>query len=621
MENLTTATIRIDGMTCVHCQNRIEKKLNSIAGVSAAAVNYNTGAATVTWNPQAVTLGEITAAIESLDYTVRSGPGPAGAVPVTEIIGTLVIILALYVLLRGLGVNAGAFPLAGAGMGYGMLFVIGLITSVHCVAMCGGINLSQCIPAAADAPPGGNRAHWLFPAVLYNAGRVVSYTVIGVIVGALGSVITVSGRFQGIVQLIAGVFMVIMGINMLGIFPRLRRFTPRLPKLFSKKIDKQQSVNKSPLIIGLLNGLMPCGPLQAMQLFALSTGSPIAGGVSMFLFSMGTVPLMFGIGAVSSLLSRASFGRAFTHSVMKIGAIIVTVMGMTMFTYGWGLSGINFGFTNPFAVQTAGPAPADRDGGFTPTIQNGVQIVNSTLSGGRYPAITVQQNIPVKWTITAPPGSINGCNNRMIIREYTIEHRFTPGENVIEFTPAKTGKFSYSCWMGMIRSSITVVAEGSSAASAADTELNPTPAGVAIPTDKVVLAAIQAGTEGARYQKVTVNLRDDGIDPAIIVVQRNIPAAWAINNHSLDSGNSRLIFPAYYTQLDIEQGDNVIQLMPTDDFDFSTGDNVFYGYVKVVDDLGAADIEAIQAEVSEFETLIYPDAYFEAAAQGGCCGG
>jgi hypothetical protein len=72
----------------------------------------------------------------------------------------------------------------------------------------------------------------------------------------------------------------------------------------------------------------------------------------------------------------------------------------------------------------------------------------------------------------------------------------------------------------------------------------------------------------------------------------------------------------------MEQGDNVIQLLPTDDFDFSTGDNVFYGYVKVVDNLENVDIEAIKTEVSEFETLIYPDAYFEAAAQGaGCCGG
>jgi plastocyanin domain-containing protein len=306
---------------------------------------------------------------------------------------------------------------------------------------------------------------------------------------------------------------------------------------------------------------------------------------------------------------------------MKIGAILVTVMGMTMFTYGFGLSGFSFNFIdkaiaaiNPFASTTA----ANGEGAFAPIIENGVQIVNSTLSGGRYPAITVQQGIPVKWTITAPPGSINGCNNRMIIREYKIEHRFQPGENVIEFIPEKSGKFSYSCWMGMIRSSIAVVEEGQSIADIGEPNLNPSPAGVDIPTDKVVLAEIKA--EG--YQTVTINLRDEGIDPAIIIIERNVPTEWIINNNSLDPGNSSLIFPAYYTQLDMEQGDNVIQLMPTDDFDFSTGDNVFYGYVKVVDDLNNVDIEAIKADVGGFETQIYPDAYFEAAAagQGGCCG-
>jgi plastocyanin domain-containing protein len=205
----------------------------------------------------------------------------------------------------------------------------------------------------------------------------------------------------------------------------------------------------------------------------------------------------------------------------------------------------------------------------------------------------------------------------MIIREYKVEYRFKPGENIIEFTPDKAGRFSYSCWMGMIRSSITVVEEGQSVADISEPNLTPFPAGVTIPTENAVLAEIQE--EG--YQTVKINLYDDGIDPAIIVVQRNVPTLWTITNNSIDPGNNQLIFPAYYTELDIKQGDNVIQLLPTDDLDFSTGDNVFYGYVKVVDDLGNVDIEAIKMEVSEFETLIYPDAYFEAAAQdSGCCG-
>jgi sulfite exporter TauE/SafE/copper chaperone CopZ/plastocyanin domain-containing protein len=604
-------------MTCVNCQNRIERGLKSTPGVEDAVVNFNTETAAVTYNESVITVQELAAVIEKLDYQVLDKDVPGTSV--SHLIGTLVIILSLYVLLRGLGMGtlASRFPLAEAGMGYGMLFIIGLVTSVHCVAMCGGINLSQCLSAAVPAKKKGRQV--LLPTILYNSGRVLSYTLTGVLVGALGSVISLSGQLQGVVQVLAGAFMVIMGITMLGFFPRLRRLTPHLPPVFARKIHEQKAGNKHPLGVGILNGLMPCGPLQAMQLYALSTGSALAGGISMFLFSLGTVPLMFGIGALSSFLSHTRKGSVFTRRVMQVGAILVTVMGMSMVSYGLNLSGFTLNFAGgvftaqrPSVSRAAGTARAP----FMPVIENGVQLVNASLSGGRYPAITVQQGIPVKWTINAPAGSINGCNNRMIIREYGIEYRFKPGENVIEFTPERMGRFPYSCWMGMIRSSITVVAEGEPALVEAESDLNPFPAGISIPVDTAALAEMQEG-----YQQVHIQLRDEGIEPAIMVIQKSIPTVWTINNDSLDPGNNRLIFPVYYTQIDMKQGDNIIQLMPTADFDFSTGDHVFYGYVKVVDDLGTVDMEAIKAEVAEFETLIYPDAYFEDAAQGGaCCG-
>jgi sulfite exporter TauE/SafE/copper chaperone CopZ/plastocyanin domain-containing protein len=631
-----TLVLRIGGMTCVSCQNRIERKLTGTPGIAAAAVDYVSGTARLTYDAALISRGEIAEIIEKLDYSVLDDvpddvPGDTRRESKTQFAGTLIIILALYMLLRQFGVSAltSAFPLAEAGMGYGMLLLIGLITSVHCVAMCGGINLSQCIPQgtglpvpAGPAAPGGKnggaRLAVLFPSVLYNAGRVASYTTVGVIVGALGRAITVTGAMQGVVQLAAGVFMVIMGINMLGLFPALRKFTIRMPRIFAKKIEAKKASNKNPLVVGLLNGLMPCGPLQAMQLYALSTGSPIRGGISMFLFSVGTVPLMFGLGALSSVLSDTSKGRTFSLRVMQAGAILVTVLGLTMFTNGWSLGGfprpmdLVSGLLDPFGAPT-GTAAA-----FEPTLMDGVQVVNSTLNPGRYPAITVQAGIPVKWTINAPQGSINGCNNRMIIREYGIEHRFNPGENLIEFTPARTGKFSYSCWMGMIRSSITVVAEGEEIAAGdpAGADTKPVPAGVTIPTGEIALAEI----DSADVQRVRIRLTDDGFSPSVIVMQKSLRTEWTINNDSLDEGNSALVFPLYYAQIEMGAGDNTIEVIPSTDFEFSTVDNIFYGYVKVVNDINRVDINAVKSEVADFETLIYPDAYFEAAAQGGCCG-
>jgi len=190
--------------------------------------------------------------------------------------------------------------------------------------------------------------------------------------------------------------------------------------------------------VGLLNGFMPCGPLQAMQIYALSTGSPVTGALSMLLFSLGTVPLTFSFGAFSSML-----GQKFTRKATAAGATLVVVLGMSMFTDGWSLTGFEIGYKEISTEKKV----EEKD----------VQIINSILAPHQYPNITVKAGVPVKWLIDAPLGSINGCNNRILIREYGIEHAFKYGENVIEFTPTKPGKFIYTCWMGMMRATITVV--------------------------------------------------------------------------------------------------------------------------------------------------------------------
>ena len=443
---LMKKTLRIGGMTCVNCQNKIERKLKTTAGIESAGVSYNQGTATVAFDTDLISLKEIEAVIEALDYEVLADNKPASNGKRAAAI--LIIVLAVYMLLRQFGVTDifNIFPTAEAGMGYGMLFVIGLLTSVHCVAMCGGINLSQCIPQTA-AHGSARKSAALRPSFLYNLGRVISYTIIGGVVGALGSVISFTGAMRGAVQLMAGVFMVIMGVNMLGLFPSLRRFVPRMPRIFSRRINAEKGKSNSPLIVGLLNGLIPCGPLQAMQIYALSTGSPVKGALSMLLFSLGTVPLMFALGALSSVLSKR-----FTHRVMTAGAALVVILGISMFSQGWTLSGF------PMLSLDIGTG-TQADAATVPdlVVDDGVQIVNSTLLPGGYPAITVKAGMPVRWIIDAPKGSINGCNDSMYIPAYDLTYAFRTGENVIEFIPDKAGVFQYSCWMGMIRSTITVL--------------------------------------------------------------------------------------------------------------------------------------------------------------------
>ncbi|MDR1059906.1 MAG: sulfite exporter TauE/SafE family protein [Clostridiales bacterium] len=539
-DGIETKKLSVGGMTCASCQSRIEKRLSGTAGVKSADVSYSAGTAVVCFDPAVVSQGDIAAAIRQLGYEVlgdgrRGGaPAPAGG---RRAAGILIIAVAAYLILQRLGPVSlfNLFPTAEAGMGYGMLFAVGLLTSVHCVAMCGGINLSQCMPRGGAASAavksadgvggngkaggcgtvggagsgnaggsGGNAggrsgansgdsigdggdssaddsgnsigdggapkksllAPTLRPAFLYNLGRVASYAAVGGIVGALGAAVSFTGAMKGAVQLLAGAFMVVMGVNMLGAFAGsgggalggalslFRKLAPRLPKKLARSLESKRAGSNSPLYVGLLNGLMPCGPLQAMQLYALSAGSAPAGALSMLAFSLGTTPLMFGLGALSSAL-----GKKFSGRMMAAGGALVVLFGLSMFSGGWALSGLP-GLSSVLPPASSAPGRREAVRAEAPAavvVEGGAQLVRSTLGSGQYPAITVAAGTPVRWVIDAPKGSINGCNNRMIIPEYGIEHSFQTGENVIEFEPEKPGKFAYSCWMGMIRSTITVV--------------------------------------------------------------------------------------------------------------------------------------------------------------------
>lgn len=435
---MKTANFYIGGMTCPNCKAKIERKVGEMQGVETISVDYRSGKAEVSYKQEKVSFSEIRKEIEALDYTVSEKK--AAKPDLLRSISYLIIIVSLFFVLDGLGLLTKLVPdrLAESGMGYGMLFVVGLITSVHCVAMCGGINLSQSLPKQTE------RSEFI-PTLQYNIGRVVSYTVIGMILGAVGSLFgsTDAGvpvMLQAVLKIIAGIFMVIMGINMLGIFPKLKRIQiPGLGRL-GRVLYKLTKGQNSALMIGLLNGFMPCGPMQAMWLVALVSGSPLKGGLSMLMFSLGTVPLMLGLGSMVVLL-----GKKFTHAVTKVGSVLVVVLGLAMLSQGGALSGL---------LNAKSMLPAVKAD--TVTMLNGVQYIESTLEPGGYPTISVVAGVPVHWTINAPKGSINGCNNKILIQALDMEYTFHEGENVIEFTPEQTGNIPYTCWMGMIRGNIEV---------------------------------------------------------------------------------------------------------------------------------------------------------------------
>jgi len=346
-----------------------------------------------------------------------------------------------------------------------------MLTSVHCVAMCGGIALSQSvgtgIAGAGVAGAGGNRQR-LMPGLLYNGGRVVSYTIVGGIVGALGAAFSFSPVLKGVIAAAAGLFMLLLGLKMLGLLSGLPRISRIIPAPLGRAVGRFSSVlgKRGPFAVGILNGLMPCGPLQTMQLYALGTGGFAAGALSMFIFSVGTVPLML----VFSL-AAAFIPKKLVPAMVKASAVLVMFLGLMTFGRAAALSGIAIpeipargaGLVllpgGQSSIPIADQPGSGTAGGFAKaTVLDGAQTVLTDFgSSGYYLPFAVQAGIPVKWTIRVAAEGLNGCNNPITIPSYGIRKTLAPGDNLIEFTPNKEGVIAYTCWMGMISSRITVV--------------------------------------------------------------------------------------------------------------------------------------------------------------------
>lgn len=422
--------IYVEDMSCASCEQKIYKRLVKLKGIKELNVSYKDSCVVLEYDKNMITLEQIENEIEAVGYTVKKQKGKN-----CKFLGIVFIIVSLFLVVENtIGFNF--IPSVNQSMSYGMLFFIGLLTSVHCIAMCGGINLSQSIDKNSNEVSLLGR---IKSPILYNTGRVISYTVIGGIVGIIGQVLSPTGFFKGVIALIAGLFMVIMGLNMLNIFPKLRKFNIKMPTFIIKRISKLK-IKNSALYVGLLNGLMPCGPLQSMQIYALGTDTAIEGALSMMFFSLGTVPLMIGVGIFSTFLSKS-----FAKQMIRVGATLVLVLGVVMFNRGLNLAGVSTDFFNSTHAENIA------------IVQEEKQIVYSKISSGSYPTITVQEGIPVEWNIKVGDKDLNGCNNPITLPSYGVEKELEVGDNIISFTPEKEGKYVYTCWMGMISGTIEVV--------------------------------------------------------------------------------------------------------------------------------------------------------------------
>jgi sulfite exporter TauE/SafE len=339
--------------------------------------------------------------------------------------------------------NHSDMPKLSRDMGYGLLVLVGFLTSFHCVGMCGPLILGYVAKSATN----GHKSYGAH--FLYGIGKTLSYTLIGGIFGAFGSVIAFTPYTQGAVGVAAGVFLILFGLHMLGVFPALSHFHIRTPKFIMSFVGKEYRKRSNPFVIGLLNGLMIiCGPLQAMYVMAAGTGSWTQGAAILFFFGIGTLPLLLGFGFLTSLLSAN-----LTPKLLKASGVIVMILGSIMLNRGLAVTGTGIDFNTLVArlSQQLSPTVAE-----TPTCDTEqtirMDVLKSKFSPNRF---TLRKGVPVKWVINGK--EMNECNKVIVIPEYKMRIELKEGTQIIEFTPPESGVVPWSCWMGMIPGTFIVV--------------------------------------------------------------------------------------------------------------------------------------------------------------------
>ncbi len=428
--------IYINGLHCQGCKVLLESEVGAMPGVKWLNVDYRRGTAELKYDPQLTPFAKVVKTIENLGYQVNSEPkdGKRESGLKGFFIGLLVPAVAV-------GLIAGYFILTRSGalgilakvneqhISFGLIFLIGVLASFHCVAMCGGLVVAY----SASHSLGGKNKSLFWPHLEYNAGRLVSYSVVGGVLGGLGSFFRINPFFSGSLMFGVGIFMIVLALSLFFQISWTEILKIKLPATVCKFVFREQKKSKGPLVVGLLTGLMPCGPLQAMQFYALGTGSVIAGAASLAVYALGTAPVMMIFGATVSKLSHKYLVKMF-----RLSGVIVMILGLLMISRGVASLSIT---TKIDTAELGGSEYVD---------ESQVQIVKMAVTNAGYQpnVMYVKKGILVRWIIDG--SGISGCTNAIQIPSLGIKKNLTKGENIIEFTPTEAGEIPFSCWMQMV---------------------------------------------------------------------------------------------------------------------------------------------------------------------------
>jgi uncharacterized protein len=352
-------------------------------------------------------------------------------------------------------------------------FITGLTTGgLSCLAVQGGLLASSVAHEVELSVQGKQKkktgwrrppARASRPIVLFLGAKLAAYTLLGFLLGWLGSVVQLTPLFRAILQFAIGVFMIGTALRMLNIHPIFRYFAIEPPSAvtrFIRRTAKNGENMVTPLFLGTLTVLIPCGVTQAMMAVAMGTGNPLRGAALMFAFILGTSPVFFTVAYLATRL-----GAVLESNFMCFVAIVVLILGLVSINTGlnlvgspYSLSNVAQAFSRPAAntAVEAAPLPTSPLGAQTsaasPTLgANATNTLTINVGNAGYQPSTLRAKANQPLQLALVTNKTYSCSRAFVITSLNIEKLLpATGTERIDIPPQPAGATLYfSCSMGM----------------------------------------------------------------------------------------------------------------------------------------------------------------------------
>ena len=445
-------TLSVAGMTCTACERRIAKALTALPGVVSASASTRKGTASLITTDQA-SRASIEAAIIKLGYRLGGSPWLNRDAQVWRSAGVAAVFVAALVWVVGAGDIAGRIGDLSTG-GLLLVLALGLAAGMStCMAMVGGIILAISASAAgrATAKGGSARTSAWRTNLVFQAGRIGGFGLLGVVLGALGGRAAMPQAVVVALMVAVAVTMLLVGVRLTELSPRIAGWSPTIPAALGDRLGLTGDVparrTAGVVVAGAATFFLPCGFTQAVQLYAFSTGSPRAAGAIMATFAIGTAPALLALAGAPTLFKGA-------RKIAMLRALGVVVIGFAVInaTSALRLAGVDFGSVS-LSVGASTPQAVSSN----VTLTSADQTVNTKQSATGYaPADTiVYAGRPTHWVITSTaPFS---CAASLTSQDLGVHGVLAEGRNVIELPKLSAGTYNYSCSMGMYSGRIVVI--------------------------------------------------------------------------------------------------------------------------------------------------------------------